>query len=92
MAFRYRAARVPVERAVTANTETRIPSVAEIEEAPLDDPMSPDFNVIAWFARLPYEAKRRIVEWGVSIRMSKPNRVKAYQHRAGVVAGRRQAP
>jgi hypothetical protein len=45
----------------------------------LDDPMSPDFNVIAWFARLPYEAKRRIVEWGVSIRMSKPNRMKVYR-------------
>jgi hypothetical protein len=69
----------PVEQAGgTANTETRIPTAAEIEEATLDDPMSPDFNVIAWFARLPYEAKRRIVEWGVSIRMSTPNRVKAY--------------
>jgi hypothetical protein len=70
----------PVEQAaaVKANTETRIPTAAEIEEATLDDPMSPDFNVIAWFARLPYEAKRRIVEWGVSIRMSKPNRIKAY--------------
>jgi hypothetical protein len=65
-------------QAVKANTETRIPTAAEIEEATLDDPMSPDFNVIAWFARLPYEAKRRIVEWGVSIRMSKPNRIKAY--------------
>jgi hypothetical protein len=78
---RYRAARAAggtSAQAVKANTETRIPTAAEIEEATLDDPMSPDFNVIAWFARLPYEAKRRIVEWGVSIRMSTPNRVKAY--------------
>jgi hypothetical protein len=67
---------VPVERAAR---QPEPQSVAQIEEAPDDDPMSPDFNVIAWFARLPYEAKRRIVEWGVSIRMSKPNRVKVYR-------------
>jgi hypothetical protein len=70
---------VPVERPPGGDGQHGDPqTAAEIEEATLDDPMSPDFNVIAWFARLPYEAKRRIVEWGVSIRMSKPNRVKAY--------------
>jgi hypothetical protein len=67
---------VPVERAAR---QPEPQSVAQIEEAHDDDPMSSDFNVIAWFARLPYEAKRRIVEWGVSIRMSKPNRVKVYR-------------
>jgi hypothetical protein len=73
----YRAAVCAGRAGGTAKPEPQ--SVAQIEEAPDDDPMSPDFNVIAWFARLPYEAKRRIVEWGVSIRMSKPNRVKVYR-------------
>jgi hypothetical protein len=67
---------VPVERAAR---QPEPQSVAQIEEASDDDPMSPDFNAVAWFARLPDHARRRIVEWGVSIRMSKPNRVKVYR-------------
>lgn len=40
------------------------------------DPMGDDFDAPAWFAQLPNEAKQRIVEWGVSIKMSKANREK----------------
>lgn len=62
---------------------------ARDQEATDDDPMSPDFDAAAWFKDLPEEAKERIVEWGVSIKMSRPNRKKVKQiadnwHLAGV--------
>lgn len=62
---------------------------ARDQEATDDDPMSPDFDAAAWFKDLPEEAKERIVEWGVSIKMSRPNRKKVKRiadnwHLAGV--------
>lgn len=52
---------------------------AREQEKTDDDPNSPDFDAGAWFAGLPDEAKSRVVEWGVSIKMSRPNRKRVAQ-------------
>jgi hypothetical protein len=54
-------------------------SIAQSQEKTTNDPNSPDFDAGAWFSGLPDEAKARIVEWGVSIKMSRANRKKVAQ-------------
>lgn len=54
---------------------------ARAEEFTADDPMSDDFDAEGWFVGLPENAKNRIVEWGVSIKMSLANR-----RRVGTIA------
>ena len=49
---------------------------ARDEEATAQNPEADDFDAEAWFAGLPDNAKMRILEWGVSIKMSKANRKK----------------
>lgn len=55
-------------------------STAQKQEAPGDnDPMSDAFDAQAWFTGLNTEARKRVVEWGVSIKMSRENRKKVAQ-------------
>ena len=51
-------------------------SAAQAQEATPYDPMLDTFDAEAWFAGLPEDAKKRVVEWGVSIKMSRDNRRK----------------
>jgi hypothetical protein len=73
---------VSVQKATKPKTEfaaiktNTAQSAAQAEEATTDDPNSPDFDAGAWFAGLPDSAKARILEWGVSIKMSRANRKK----------------
>jgi hypothetical protein len=57
---------------MTALKTNTAQSKAQAEEATADDPMSRDFDAEAWFAGLPDNAKMRILEWGVSIKMLRP--------------------
>lgn len=54
-------------------------SQAQKEEFTADNPESDNFDAADWFAGLPENAKMRVVEWGVSIKMSRANRKKVAQ-------------
>jgi hypothetical protein len=89
---------VPVAEAVKADHTSPEWQKRMAEQAPAreqehttDDPNSADFDAGAWFSGLPDEAKSRIVEWGVSIKMSRANRKRVAQiaqawHNADAVA------